>query len=190
MGYTVTRSAGTKDAEFETYLRLLRQQGKALGNLPRVPDPENPQRRWVHVWDTREEAQQFADELTAETGANGWHVEPTTVPPSVGPFGPVRIQLARRSDGLMFVLHPLSLAMIQEAYPTAAPAASNTFVTTQTWNDYLTTHRSLRQLVAELLPSLTGLKLDQLHELGYAVIDADDERTHVYQPPAAAQGQG
>jgi len=47
MGFTVTRPVGTKDAEFEAYVRLLRQQGKDLANLPRVPDPENPRRRWV-----------------------------------------------------------------------------------------------------------------------------------------------
>jgi hypothetical protein len=39
MGFTVTGPEGTKDAEFEAYARLLRQHGKHLGNLPRVPDP-------------------------------------------------------------------------------------------------------------------------------------------------------
>ena len=47
MGFVVTRPVGTKDAEFEAYVRLLRQQGKDIGYLPRVPDPENPKRRWV-----------------------------------------------------------------------------------------------------------------------------------------------
>ncbi len=59
--------------------RLLRQQGKDLANLPRVPDPENPRRRWVCVWNTQE-AQQFADELKEQTGDNGWRVEPTAAP--------------------------------------------------------------------------------------------------------------
>ena len=36
MGFTVTRPVGTKDAEFEAYVRLLRQQVKDLANLPRV----------------------------------------------------------------------------------------------------------------------------------------------------------
>ena len=47
MGFTVTRPGGTKNAEFEAYARLLRQQGKELGNLPRVPDPENSSRPMV-----------------------------------------------------------------------------------------------------------------------------------------------
>ena len=40
MGFTVNRDDGmTKDAEFEAYARLLRQQGVDLGKLPRVPEP-------------------------------------------------------------------------------------------------------------------------------------------------------
>ena len=137
MGFTVTQPGGTKDAQFEAYTRLLRQQGKNLGNLPRVPDPENPRRRWVYMWNTPEEAQQFADELKEQTGENDWRVESTAAPPSNGPFGPVLLQLARRSDGLMLALHPLSLAMIREALPDATPGATNTFIDTRTWTDFL-----------------------------------------------------
>jgi hypothetical protein len=186
MGFTVTRSRGTKDSEFEAYARLLRRQGKELGNLPRVPDPENPSRRWVYVWNTQEEAQQFANELTEETGDSGWRVEPTAAPPSNGPFGPVLIQLARRSDGLLLALHPLSLAMIQEAFPNRTPGATNAFINTQTWNDFRKTQGNLSDLVEGIVPSLTGLTMDQLTDLGYAVIDADTDRTWVYVPPAGA----
>jgi hypothetical protein len=190
MGFTVTRSEETRDAQFEAYTRLLRQQGKNLGNLPRVPDPENPKRRWVYVWNTQEEAQQFAEELQEQTGENGWRVEPTAAPPSNGPFGPVLLQLARRSDGLMLALHPLGLAMIREALPDATPGATNTFIDTQTWNDFLKMQGSLSDLVAELVPSLTGLSMEQLTDFGYAVIDADTDQTWVYVPPAGvAQGQ-
>ncbi|HVC95842.1 MAG TPA: hypothetical protein VND64_19280 [Pirellulales bacterium] len=190
MGFTVTRPGGTKDVEFESYARLLRQQGKDLGNLPRVPDPEQPRRRWVYVWNTREEAQHFADELQEQTGDNGWRVEPTAAPPSNGPFGPVLFQLARRSDGLALALHPLSLAMIQEAFPEAAPGATNAFVNMQTWGDFLKTQGKLSDLIEEIAPSLTGLSLHQLTDLGYAVIDADTDQTWVYVPPAATvQGQ-
>src|SRR5947209_2402248 len=190
MGFTVTRPGGTKDGEFEVYARLLRQQGKDLGNLPRVPDPENPRRRWAYVWNTQEEAQPFAEELKEETGDSRWRVEHTAAPPSNGPFGPVLIQLARRSDGLGFALHPLSRAMIRQTFPDATPGATNAFINTQTWNDFVKTQGSLSDLVEELLPSLTGLSMEQLTDLGYAVIDADNDRTWVYVPPAgAAQGQ-
>src|SRR5947208_5328526 len=154
MGFTVTRPGGTKNSEFEAYARLLRQQGKELGNLPRVPDPENPRRRWVYVWNTQEEAEQFADELKDQTGDNGWRVEPTAAPPSNGPFGPVLIQLARRSDGLVLALHPLSLAMIQEAFPGVIPGVTNAFINTQTWKEFLKTRGSLGDLVKGIVPSL------------------------------------
>ena len=190
MRFTVTRPGGTKDAEFEAYARLLRQQGKDLSNLPRAPDPENPRRRRAHVWNTQEEAQQFADELKQETGENGWRVESTAAPPSNGPFGPVLIQLARRSDGSVLALHPLSLAMIREAFPNARPGAVNAIISSQIGNDFLKTEGRLSDVVKGIIPSLTGLSMDQLTDLGYAVIDADTERTWVYVPPASvAQGQ-
>ncbi len=190
MGFTVTLPIGTRDAEFEAYIRLLRQQVKGLDNLPRVPDPENPGRRWVYVWSTKEEARAFADELKEQTGIAGWHVVETAAPPSIGPFGPVLIQLARRSDGLALTLHPLSKAMIREAFPDAKLATSNAFVNAQTWNDFQKTHGSLSDLVGEITPSLTGLSLEELTDLGYAVIDVDTDQTLIYVPPAGvAQGQ-
>ena len=61
MAFTVSRNdGGTKDAEFEVYARLLREQGIDLGNLPRAPEPGTG-RRWLYVWDSRERAQAFAD---------------------------------------------------------------------------------------------------------------------------------
>jgi hypothetical protein len=175
---------GPKDVEFEAYARLLRQQGMVLGSLPRVPDPENPRRRWVHVWNTKEEAQQFADELTEQTGENGWHVEPTASTPSIGPFGPVLFQLARRSDGSVLALHPLSLAMIREAFPEVTPAASNAVIDAQNDGNFLKSNQTLRHRIEKFVPTLTGLSMDQLTDLGYAVIDADTEKTWLYVPPA------
>lgn len=186
MGFTVTRPVGTKDAEFEAYVRLLRQRGVDLGNLPRVPDPENPRRRWVYVWNTREEAEEFAKELRGETGDAGWCVEQTTAPPSQGPFGPLLIQLARRSDGLVFALHPLGLALMRQAFPQVRPLVRDAFIDTKTWNDFQRTQGELSDLAEEVIPSLTRLSKEQLADLGYAVIDADTERTWVYVPPAGA----
>ena len=80
--------------------------------------------------------------------------------------------------------------MIREALPNATPGATNTFIDTQTWNDFLKTQGSLSDLVEEIVPALTGLSMDQLSGLGYAVMDADTDRTWVYVPPAeAVQGQ-
>lgn len=186
MGFTVTRPGGMKDADLAAYSRVLRQQGQNLSSLPRTQDPENAKRRWVHVWDTEEEAQRFADELNEQTEAPGWRVMPTAVAPSTGPFGPVLIQLARRSDGLVLALHPLSRALIGEAYTGATPSASNTIIDEPTWTNFLKTRGSLKDLVDGTIPALTGLNMDQLTELGYAVIDADSDRTWVDVPPACA----
>ena len=191
MGFTVTGPVGTKDAEFEAYARLLRQQGKDLGNLPRVPDPENPRRRWVYVWNTQEEAQQFADELKEQTGGNDWRVEPTAAPPSNGPFGPVLIQLARRSDGSGVGAAPPEPGHDPGSFPECDTGRHQRL---HQLADLATTsgrrEGTLSDLVKGIVPSLTGLSMDQLTDLGYAVIDADTDRTWVYVPPAGvAQGQ-
>ena len=188
MAYTVTHPAGfTKDFEFEAYARLLRQTGKDLGHLPRVPDPEAPERRWLYVWNNRPEAEKFARDLERQTRGTQWQVVATAAPPSEGPFGPILLQLARRSDGLVISLHPLSLALIRDAFPNAKPAGSNTFVDSQTWSNFLGTQGTLRDLVWNILPSLTGLSSPDLTSLGYAVVDADRDKTWVYVPPVFAE---
>ena len=48
----------------------------------------------------------------------------------------------------------------------------------------------MNDLVEEIIPLLTGLSIDQLIDIGYAVIDADSDRTVVHVRPAgAAQSQ-
>ena len=64
MGFTVTRPGGTRDRQLQAYARLLRQRGVDLGRLPRVRDPMTD-KHWLYLWDTRAEAQAYADELTA-----------------------------------------------------------------------------------------------------------------------------
>jgi len=93
MAFTVGRNDGfNKDAEFEAYARLLRQQGVDLGKLPRAPEPGTG-RRWLYVWDSREKAQAFADELKKRTRDNAWVVLEVAAPPSEGPLGPISFRL-------------------------------------------------------------------------------------------------
>ena len=122
MGFTVNHLGGTKDAEFEAYVRLLRQTGVDLGKLPRVPEPGPQKRRWLYVWSTEQAAQDFATELKERTGDPDWEVVQTPSPPSEGPMGPLLIQLVRQANELTFALHPLSRAMLQSAFPDAATA--------------------------------------------------------------------
>jgi hypothetical protein len=184
MGFVVTREGGIRDAELETYGRVLQYEGKNLSNLPRVPDPENPKRNWVCLWNTREEAQHFIDELEQEPGDHHWRIEETAARPSNGPFGPVLFYLARQGDGQYLGLYSLSRRIIQKIFPGAAPAVSNVFSETETWNHYQKAGKHLSDLVEEVAPCLTGLGMDHLTDLGYAVIDEDTNRTWVHVPPA------
>lgn len=183
MGFTVNRNdAGTKDAEFEAYARLLRQRGVDLGRLPRAPEPRTG-RRWLYVWDSRENAQEFADELSRRTGDDAWIVVQVDAPPSEGPMGPIIVQVGRRATGLAFGLHPLSRAMIRSAFPDAKGRAATVSINFETYQDFKTTHGSIDDLAREVVPTLTGLTLEELQELGYALIEDDTGRTLVFVPP-------
>jgi hypothetical protein len=184
MAFTVSRNdAGTKDAEFEVYARLLRQQGVDLGKLPRVPEPGTG-RRWLHVWDSREKAQAFVDELKKRTRDKAWVVVEVAAPSSEGPMGPMIVQVGRRTNGLVFGLHPLSRAMIQSAFPGTNGMATTVSINFDRLQDFLTTYGSMEALAREVVPTLTGLKLQELEKLGYALLEDDTHRTLVFVPPS------
>ena len=183
MAFTVTRNDGcTKDAEYEAYARLLRQQGVDLGKLPRAPEP-GTRNRWLYVWDSAEKAQAFADELQKRTRDSAWLVVEVAAPPSEGPMGPIIVQVGRRATGLVFGLHPLSRAMIQSAFPDAKGMANTISINFETSQDFLTTHGGIKNLAREVVPTLTGLKLEELEMLGYALIEEDTDRTLVFVSP-------
>jgi hypothetical protein len=183
MAFTVNRTdGGTKDAEFEAYARLLRQQGVDLGKLPRAPEPGTG-RRWLYVWQNQEDADAFANELRKRTRDNHWAVVEVEAPPSEGPMGPIIVQVGRRSTGLVFELHPLSRAMIQSADPQANLTTKTVSINFTTLQDFTTTHGSIEDLAAKLLPVMTGLPLDELQKLGYAFIEDGTDRTLVYVKP-------
>ncbi|MGH7172148.1 MAG: hypothetical protein ACRELG_17880 [Gemmataceae bacterium] len=184
MGFTVTHPGGIADAEFPTYARLLRQRGVDLGKLPRVRDPI-AQRRWLHVWNARAEAEAFAQELKAWTGDRAWEVVEVNGAASEGPLGSVVIQLVRQVEGLTFGLHPLSRAMLRSAFSQTVSPTTYVTVDTSTWDDFRKTKGGLNELVREIVPSLTGLSRDQLEALGYAVVDADTNQTLLSAPVAA-----
>jgi hypothetical protein len=186
VGFTVTRPGGTKDAEFQAYARLLRQLGKDLGKLPRVPEP-GTSRRWLYVWNTEEEARAFADELKKRTRDAAWAVVDVNAAASEGPLGPILIQMTRQADGLTFALHPLSRAVIRSGFPRAVSSASTASIDTATWYEFRKERGGLDELVRQIAPSLTGLDSAELDALGYAVVDADSDETLVFRPPAMAR---
>jgi hypothetical protein len=183
MAFTVHRNDGmTKDAEFEAYARLLRQKGVDLGKLPRAPEP-GTRRRWLYVWDSRQNAQAFADELRKRTRDNAWTVVEVDAPPSEGPMGPLIVQVGRRANGLAFGLHPLSRAIIQSAFPNKKASVTTVSINFETLHDFQATHGSIENLAREVVPTLTGLKLQELEKLGYALIEDDTYRTLVFVRP-------
>jgi hypothetical protein len=187
VGFTVTRPGGASDSEFQTYVRLLRQRGMDIGKLPRVRDPITG-RRWLSVWNGREEAQRFADDLRQQTSDPAWEVIEVSAPTSEGPLGPVVVQLVRQADGLTFSLHPLSRALIRSAFPRAVSATTYATIDLPAWEDFKKTKGGLHELVREVAPSLTGLNAGQLDTVGYSVVDADTDETLVSVPPALAVG--
>ncbi len=188
MVFTVTRNNGqTKDSEFEDYARLLRQQGVDLGKLPRVPEPGTG-RRWLHVWDSREKAQAFATELSKRTH-NSWIPVEVNAPPSEGPMGPLFIQVGRRSNGLVFGLHPLSRAMIQTAFPASKTYVATVSINFETHSELHATH-NINQLTSAVVPTLTGLTAQELKQVGYTLLEEDTERTLVFVQPGELPENG
>ena len=181
MGYTVYRPGGTTNDEFEAYSRLLRQSGKDLGKLPRVPEP-GTNRRWLYFWDTQGGAEAFAKEMKRRMGRPGWAIMEVESQPSEGPLGPLLVQLERVSSGLAFSLSLLSLALLKSAFPNAIVPAK-TFIDVEKWNDYQKSRGNFRDLVQEIMPSMSGLTEDQLRTIGYEVVDLDTKKLLVVQPP-------
>lgn len=161
---------------------LLHQQGIDLGNSSRVPEPGTG-RRWLYVWDSRQKAEAFADELQKRTRDNTWTVIEMDAPPSEGPLGPIIVQVGRRSTGLVFGLHLLSRALIRSAFADGKGRAITISVNFDTQQDFLSMYGSINNLAREVVPILTGLKLSELEELGYSLIEAGTHRTLVFVPP-------
>ena len=181
MGFTVVHKNGTKGADYETYSRILRQKGLDLARVPRVLDPGG--RRWLYAWESQGLASEFAQDLARRTGDKGWQVVPVEGPVSEGPLGPLEIQFAARSGGLLFALPPISQAIIRSLFPKAEPAPS-VFVGAESaaevergWEN------RLPRLAEQAVRLLTGLSDEQLDWLGYRVADPDAETELLFVPP-------
>ena len=174
MPFTVAPRPGQKSTDFQEYARLLRQQGIDLAQAPRVLEPATG--RWLHVWDDEAGARRFAKELARRTSPDAWQVEIVGVPVSLGPLGPLLIELSRRSDGLLFGLHPLSRMVLSGAFPKAA-GASSVFFDAQRWRDYHASGGTFADLAWKTALALTGLSEAELQAVGVQVVDDDTDET-------------
>jgi len=50
-------------------------------------------------------------------------------------------------------------------------------------DDFLNTYGSIEALARDVVPTLTGLKVQTLEKLGYALIEDDTDRTLVFVQP-------
>ena len=153
---------------------MLRQQGIDLAHAPRVLHAASG--RWLHVWDDEAGARRFAKELAGRTTGDAWQVEMVGVPVALGPLGPLLIELSRRSDGLLFGLHPLSRMVLSGAFPKAL-GASSVFFDAQRWRDYRASGGTFADLAWKMAQALTGLSEAELDEVGIEVIDDDTDQT-------------
>jgi hypothetical protein len=172
--YLVAPRPGNKSTNFQEYARLLRQQGIDLARAPRTLHPVSG--RWLHVWDDEAGARRFAKELARRTTHDAWQVEMVGVPVALGPLGPLLIELSRRSDGLLFGLHPLSRMVLTGAFPKALGATS-VFFDAQRWRHYHASGGSFDHLAWKMALALTGLSEYELDEIGVEVIDDDTDET-------------
>jgi hypothetical protein len=161
--FAVGLPRGMTQAEDNAYVDLLRQQGLVPGK-PKIEDSFG--RHWHQVWESREEAEQFAAQVRQATNSQDWEVYDLSPPrhsaDGNGRGGPVEILVGRRSDGRTYGLHPNSLALIRQRVP-EAHARSAVFIGGNGQRG------PLYDQVGNLL---TGLTPSQVKELGgYRIVD-------------------
>lgn len=168
MSFTVAHRGGTKDLEFEAYVRLLAKHNVKVDQLERVPEP-GTHNRWLYVWPQKKDAEAFRDELAKTTRDKGWYVHElnSTEQKQVteGPLGPISIYTGLQPDGRAFALHPQSRAIIRNKYPHAA-RVDNVFVGLAQAADWTSTGQSEDALYDQIALLLTGLSEEQLAEFG------------------------
>jgi len=124
--YAVGLPGGTKGSEFQAYVALLKAQNVDRDH-PRVEDSFG--RKWIHVWEHREDAEEFAAQLRELTCNRNWEVY-ELIPPdqAVGLYNgdsePIVIHVGHQSDGITYELHPSSRKRLRSKFPSVAIAPS------------------------------------------------------------------
>lgn len=164
MGFIVVQPGGMNDKEYYDYIDAigftLLKRGVRLESVPRVPDESN-RNRWLYVWDTRSDAEEFIPVLKRRMGKrHHWQVEAVKAPPSVGPLCPLQINLTFHWESWSFSLDLLTEYILKGRYPGSCPYR-NVMIGTLT-RDARPTIQELRYLADRALLLLTGLTIDQL----------------------------
>ena len=168
--YAVGLPYESKPRDSDAYVKLLQQQGIANDDSTRVEDSFG--RKWVHVWDNRGEAEQFANRLRHVTGKRDWEVYDLSPPRPLGDgqdgrSGPVEILVGRQGDGATYSLHPNSLKLIRRRFPQVHPSPS-VFIGSNSRTD-IEASAGIYDQVAIILTGLSSRLLDELG--GFRVVD-------------------
>ena len=163
---------GTRDAEFQAYVKLLRDRGIDL-DRPRVEDSFG--RKWLHVWENRGDAEKFAAQLRKQRRNPNWEVY-ELVPPTLATqvasedSGPIVILVGRQSDGNTYELHPNSLRLLRKKFSRIS-MNPNVFVGRETPADH---EESVgKATYDQVVTLLTGLDVTRILDAfgGYRVVD-------------------
>lgn len=170
--FAVGLPGGTKDAEFQTYVRLLKDQGIDL-DKPRVEDSFG--RKWLHVWENRNDAEKFASQLRRLTRNPDWEIyelmPPTAATEAVAEdVGPIVILVGKQSDGNNYDLHPKSVKLLRKKFP-RIPLKPSVFVGRGTQADF--EEGAGGTMYAQVVALLTGLDASRILEAfgGFRVVD-------------------
>ena len=169
--FTVAMPGGTKDLEYEAYVRILNKWGIDVTDMPRVLEKGTPP-RWLYAWTSREDAERFAKELRSHSRDKRWRVQEfTTDHLSQGPLGPVEIRVNGQGDSSGYALHPNSEDLVQKKFPHARLLGS-VFVGHER---RVPLERDRQESIWDHVAMiLTGLSAEQLNELGgYRIYDLD-----------------
>ncbi len=152
------------DAEYKEYLRLLCRillnQGINVADVPRAEEPGAKQ-RWLYVWQSKEEAQDFATRLGEHTRCADWVVTPVKKPVSQGPLRPLEIQVGRNYHRWSFALAPWARKAIQTLFPDSCQSSTVT-IASQGCVEFQTDQGKLDRLSQQMLLILTGLSTERL----------------------------
>jgi hypothetical protein len=163
--YSVGLPKGEEQTSSSASTELLRQ---GLVTEQR-PSEEMFGRKWLHIWESREQAEQAASHLREVTRNPAWEVYDLSTPHLLsgarnGQVGPVEILVGRQSHGRTYALHPHSVKLIHQHFPQARPRAT-VFIA----GEMPIPSQAMYDQVALLL---TGLSKSQVMDLGgYCVVD-------------------
>jgi hypothetical protein len=187
--YAVGLPSETKEADYRAYADLLRQLGPEVDGKPPVESSFG--RKWLHVWEARDQAEQFATRLRQVTRNQDWEVYDLSPPRPPSEEAdkrpePVVVLIGRQSHGVAYGLYPTSLTRIQQQFPQAHPKET-VFIGTGNQAGAEASRGPIFEQVALLL---TGLSREELLAAGgFRVVDPlTDLVLYDLEPPAEVVG--